>query len=593
MSNTGPIQTGKLSLLSVWLLFAFIVGFSFTHPKWKLTNTESSLGWDVFTYYAYVPSFFIYHDLESLQGARQAIDKYEYVPPGSEIGSVAPKTGNYISKVSMGQSILLTPWFAVGHVTALLAGYDADGYSKPYLVSVFFGCLVYVLIGLLLVRWILRQYFPDVVAAISILILVLNTNFLNYTAFDVTMTHAPLFTLYALLLYASIRWHRAPSVRWAVVIGIVCGLQALTRPTEAICFLIPLLWGIYDKQSLQHKLALAKANLFSVLAAIVACIGVGSLQLIYWKVYSGDWLYYSYGEEGFSFLSPYLIDGLFSFRKGWLLYSPSMVLAVVGLVGLYRKQKSVWLAITVFSLLNLYIVFSWDIWWYGGSFGARAMVQSLAVWMLPLGASVNWLYHRRRWLLGLAPLLAYFAFLNIYQTYHAHSKQGLTLADGMTRKYYFETFIKLSHDPANRRWLDHKWEGPPTESFARSSRAACDGGFDFEEGISLQLCSFPGSNQVKPDAWYRGAITYHMRYRAWNDKEMAQLGVCIMRDGECYRRRSFRLDWLGEPNNTYTHQIDVPASMLKPGTDSVVLYLTNPIGAVELQEFSFSLLENH
>ena len=43
---------------------------------------------------------------------------------------------------------------------------------------------------------------------------------------------------------------------------------------------------------------------------------VGFIQLAYWKYASGEWLVYSYEDQGFSWLKPHLYEGIFqlSFR---------------------------------------------------------------------------------------------------------------------------------------------------------------------------------------------------------------------------------------------------------------------------------------
>jgi hypothetical protein len=70
---------------------------------------------------------------------------------------------------------------------------------------------------------------------------------------------------------------------------------------------------------------------------------LGSLQLIYWKLTTGRWLYYSYEEgEKVRLFAPYLIPVLFSFKKGWLVYTPLMIFSILGLYSLYKKTKEIY-----------------------------------------------------------------------------------------------------------------------------------------------------------------------------------------------------------------------------------------------------------
>ena len=79
--------------------------------------------------------------------------------------------------------------------------------------------------------------------AITLILLAFGTNYLNYSGIGGAHTHNWLFTIYALLIHFSIRWHRKPSYLDSIAIGVCVGLAALTRPTDIISFLIPLLWG--------------------------------------------------------------------------------------------------------------------------------------------------------------------------------------------------------------------------------------------------------------------------------------------------------------------------------------------------------------
>ena len=54
-------------------------------------------------------------------------------------------------------------------------------------------------------------------------------------------------------------------------------------------------------------------------------------QMVYWKLHTGNLLFYTYGEEKFFWNDPKVLEGLFSFRKGWLVYSPLMLLSLTGI----------------------------------------------------------------------------------------------------------------------------------------------------------------------------------------------------------------------------------------------------------------------
>ncbi len=111
-----------------------------------------------------------------------------------------------------------------------------------------------------------------------------------------------------------------------------------------------------------------------------------------------------------------------------------MLLALIGFIILFRKQRDIFFTTLMFTLLNIYIVYSWDIWWYGGSLGSRAMIQSYAVLLFPLAAFVNWIWNNHFIRTATLVVILFCIWLNLIQTYQAHAK-GIFEAENMTRAY--------------------------------------------------------------------------------------------------------------------------------------------------------------
>lgn len=380
----------KLSLL------AFGVGASFIllaamlyYPKWQKSGTEATLSWDVSGYYLYLPAAFIYHDVKEAAFLDNVIQQYKPTP--ARMQGFEHPSGHFVLKYSMGQALQYLPWFLCAHLLAEPLGYPADGFSKPYQYAIGWGSLLVAIIGLWFARRNLLEYFSDRVSAVVLLLLVVGTNYLNYTAFDGAMTHNWLFTAYSLLIFSTIKFYRQPSVRWAAAIGLLVGWMTLTRPTELVSALIPLFWGVGNWQALRERLRLFSVNWAQLGVALLCGGGMLFLQLAYWKYVAGEWIVYSYEDQGFNWLRPHIVSVLFSYKAGWLTYSPILFLALAGLFLLKKQQPSLFPPIFFFCLLFLYITSAWNIWWYGGSLGMRAMVQSYAVWIFPLAAFVNWL----------------------------------------------------------------------------------------------------------------------------------------------------------------------------------------------------------
>ncbi|MBK8652918.1 MAG: glycosyltransferase family 39 protein [Haliscomenobacter sp.] len=169
--------------------------------------------------------------------------------------------GNYVLKYSCGQAILFSPFFFLAHCYAKLNDtFPADGFSVPSQFMISMGCLLMAFLGMWVLRRILLRYFSDSSVAVSLILLVLGTNYFEYGTLGSALTHSNLFTLYALLILLTIRFYEKPTYWKAVGIGGLVGLAALVRPTEILSALIPLLWGLTPnfRSSLADKMEFSK-----------------------------------------------------------------------------------------------------------------------------------------------------------------------------------------------------------------------------------------------------------------------------------------------------------------------------------------------
>jgi hypothetical protein len=155
---------------------------------------------------------------------------------------------------------------------------------------------------------------------------------------------------------------------------------------------------------------------------------------------TGQFLYNGYDNagEGFEFLHPNLGKVLFSFRKGWFIYTPLALFFIAGFF--YMKNHVSKNAILIFYILNVYIISCWTNWWYAESFSQRPLMHSLSVLLLPFGFLMEKIIREKRiWIFAiLIPITA----LNIFQTWQANV--GILHSSRMTFAYYQAIFLKTS-----------------------------------------------------------------------------------------------------------------------------------------------------
>lgn len=560
-----------------------------------------AITYDPAGYYMALPAKFIYDDLATFSFYDSLATQYKISDAVSHTTTLP--NGNRVMKYSLGMAILSSPGFFVGHQVAKASEvYPADGYSTPYYFYLMMWSLLWSFIGLWVLRKVLLHFFDDWTVAATLIILVLTTNYLNYAGTNNLMSHSFLFTLYAFLLYLSWKWHEKTNWSTAISIGVVIGLMALTRPTEIIAAIIPLLWGIGQTGDWSRQLAKFKTHALQLLLAAGIMLMIGTIQLMYWKAISGQWIFYSYTDQGFDFLHPKLYQGLFSFRKGWLIYTPIMLFAIIGLWPLFRKHKSVFWSILVFSIINIYIVYSWKIWTYGGSIGSRAMVQSYAVWCIPLAAFIQYILYERSfsWKIAFAILILFFTDLNLLMSWHARAPSGRWHAEYMTRAYYAKIAGRTVVPQSAKKFLDIATELPNTqirsidtlvlETFdapqdstinGRTRKYARSGSHAIR--INANYPAFEPMAKVLPDRdyekiWLRASVNTFYINMEWHEWRMARLQLIFLRNGQQIDERSIRLQWLSDPWVWQRNHFEVPLTEIYADQsvgDEVIIKLYN------------------
>jgi hypothetical protein len=226
--------------------------------------------WDALGYYQYLPAIFIYEDITRQDWLGPIDSTYHVVGTGGLYQVMDLDNGNRATKYLCGVAEMQLPFFLIGHWSAGVLGYPKDGFSPPYQWAIAFSPLVYCILALFLLRLVLKRYYCDAVVALTLLMLVLATNAIQYISVDNAQSHGYLFALYSLVLWGTIKWHEAPRIRHAVLIGAIIGLAAVARPTEAIMLFIPLLWNTGSKMEAKVKWAQVRAYRAHIAWAMVA-----------------------------------------------------------------------------------------------------------------------------------------------------------------------------------------------------------------------------------------------------------------------------------------------------------------------------------
>ena len=290
------------------------------------------------------------------------------------------------------------------------------------------------------------------------------------------------------------------------------------------------------------------------------------------------------------------MDGLFSAKAGWLVYSPLMWFAVIGLFFLIKKRRGLFPAALVFTTIFMYLTWAWDIWWYGGSLGQRAMVQSYPVWAFAMAAFVEWAVSKnwRRWVF--APIAAIFIYFNLWITYQAHGG-GLFQTEQMTAAYLKKILFTYKNDPNDLKLLEvdelfsgerqgvqqvffHDFEADTTGTTRESP---INGRQSFLLDKTVQFT--PAFGVKIPDglakgSWLRVSANAHVFQKGPNIWSMTQLVVRFSKGGKLVKDCAIRVQRLLDENTTGEVFLDIriPAAEY----DKCETYFWNPDGANRL-----------
>lgn len=392
-------------------------------------------------YYAYLPAVFIYQDL-SYKFMDEIHDKY-YVASTSK-SFVNTVDGHKVNKYFPGQAVLYAPFFLAAHGLAVLTGLPADGFSFIYQLFFLIGFWVYFLLGLLFFKKVLLHLGISLkVIHVCLITIVFGTNIFFYSVFDQTVTHVYNFFLCNLLIYLLLKWKQSFDSGTLICFYGVLALVGIIRPTNILVvgvmlFFIPD-WSFW-KTFIDHSTRFKNAWKIFVIALLIFAI-----PIVLWKIQTENWIVYSYGKEVFYFDDPHIAEFLFSYTKGWFVYTPVMFFILIfGFWMLFKKDKPRFFSGIVFFTLAVYIFSCWWCWYYGAGMSQRVMIDFYIIpgYLLTLILNrVQSSFVARNFAYTILSVLISF---NVAQAYQI--KLGILRWGSPTKEEYWANFLRFKKE---------------------------------------------------------------------------------------------------------------------------------------------------
>lgn len=349
-------------------------------------------------YYAYLPSFVIFGDptLSEVGRINEAHPEWQQnVLPGKI-------PGRYFIKYPIGVALMTLPFFLVADALTSATGGIRDGYSLFYQYSSAIAGFFYFAAGLELLRRVLLRLFPPTIVLCTLLSITFGGSLFVAVTSETSYSHPYSFFLFCGIVYVLQNAIPIFSLKRAVQLGVLCGLIALVRNINVIFGIYIVSFAVLSFPSFLKFRQFVVSNIGNILVVLLVAVCTVIPQFLMWKYTTGSYLLYAYGDEGFEFLSPHIMDSLFSIRKGLFFWAPVLFLSMFGVLKMLRRFRLYGIPIALFMVVNIYLLGSWSGWWMGSCFGNRAFIDSYVVFAIPLAFFYDSLETRfSRWIVGL------------------------------------------------------------------------------------------------------------------------------------------------------------------------------------------------
>jgi hypothetical protein len=351
-------------------------------------------------YYAFARALLIEHRLDFEADWLRANESFRMgrVDPEGHIRPAEYTSTRHIDNhFSVGPAILWFPFLLAADVMVkvdhLLDGHiDEDGFSFPFIVGMAFGTAIYGFLGILLSFRLAKRYLPARWAFLGTLGIWFASSLPVYMYFNPSWSHAhSAFTVALFFWY----WDRTRDERtWAqwLVLGAISGLMLDVYYINGVLLIVPLIESLIEYW---HRIRAGQienvAELFLQNSAFLIIVFVAFLPTLVTKeIIYGGYLNFGYHER-WVMNSPALLRVAFSSNHGLFSWTPIVLLALIGLVVLQKRDHLLSLCCVSAFAIYLYVIGCYENWAGISSFGSRFFVSLTPLFVLGLAAFFDFL----------------------------------------------------------------------------------------------------------------------------------------------------------------------------------------------------------
>jgi hypothetical protein len=382
-------------------------------------------------YYAFARAPLIQHNLRFEEDWRRANLNFAQTrtdPDGQLLPDEYADNGYVSNPFTVGPAILWFPFLLFAHVVVLFLNFlgkhiASDGFSFPYRMAMALGTAAYGFTGLLLSFFLSRRHIEARWALLATVGIWWGSSLPVYMYFNPAWSHAHSAFAVALFLWY---WDRTRSSRntaqW-LILGLISGLMVDIYFPNGVFLLLPLIESVLSYATLlksQPRVArtLFLQNLFFILTICFAFLPTIITRRI---IFGGFFRFGLYSHLSWNWSAPHGFALLFSSNHGLLLWTPLVVLSLIGLIFTPRQSRILALYLALAVAAFYYLIASYPYWDGTSSYGNRFFISLTPVFVFGLGALLfrfaELVSRRRLALLLSAGILGCFVVWNLGMIY--------------------------------------------------------------------------------------------------------------------------------------------------------------------------------
>ena len=310
------------------------------------------------------------------------------------------KTGHLPNFYTVGPAILWLPFVAATHLAVLGADrvgctIASDGHSWPYILALSLATNLYGFLAIFISFHWARKFVSEIWAFWAAVGVWFASSLPVYMYLEPSWSHAHSAFCVALFLWYWQRTRVARTRNQWLLLGLLAGLMVDVYLANAIFVLAPasdcLLGYVRAWRQRREDPGLWWRNLrLHLLFSASALLAFSPMLITRQIVYGNPLALGMYAGVSWNWRSPNFRAVLFSASHGLFVWTPVLVLALLGLLVLYRQDRQLG-AVCMLASVLFYSLISVYPWWDGRlAFGNRFFVSLTPVFVLGLASLFSW-----------------------------------------------------------------------------------------------------------------------------------------------------------------------------------------------------------